>query len=128
MKNFIKFVFIGISSILLSSCLSDVEVKTGEALNITSNSAEVTCSVETDQISDIDEFGVLFSTSKKTVEDKAGNEAKTTKCSNSTYTVSLYLDNSNTEPQPGTKYYYCGYVKSGSDYYYGDIKSFSTPK
>lgn len=131
MKKLFTFFFLGIASLLFfSSCKDDVEITTGEAFNVTGNSASVTCIVESDDISmsDIDEFGVLFSTSKGTVESGAGFEAKTAVYSDNSYTVNLSLSGLNNDPEPGTKFYYRGYVLDGNDYYYGNVKSFSTPK
>lgn len=132
MKRHLLSLYIAISSLVcFSSCMDDVEITTGDAFNITENSASITCTIESDDfsMSDFKDFGVLYHTSKGTVMDGAGFEVGTTTYRDNSFTVHLYLGGLNdVTPKPGTKYYYCGYAVCGNDYYYGEVKSFTTPK
>ncbi len=131
MKRFLTYLLWGISTLLFVACTKgNVEVTTRDAFEITEISAMVTCEINSNiSMSKFDELGVLYSESKLTVEANAGMETKTQKYIGNTYTVMLSLSDVNDNaPQAGTKFYYCGYVHHNNDYYYGDIKSFSTPK
>lgn len=131
MKGFYTYLLVGISALLFAACTKDdVEVTTGNAFEITEISAMVTCEIKSDiSMSKFDELGVLYSESESTIEAGAGMEAIASNYTDNSYTVSIYLGGLNDEaPKAGTRYYYCGYAKNGNDYYYGDIKSFSTPK
>lgn len=64
--------------------------------------------------------GILFSETLDNVH--SGKMISATLSKDKTFSVKL------SNLVDDTKYYYCAYLKSGSDFYYGDIKSFETPK
>ncbi len=129
MKRFLYLLSILSSQAIFSACEDDVEIKTGDAYDISAVYASVSCEIESDDISldECKEIGVLYSTSRSTVEDGAGTEATTKNFQGNTYIVTLSLSDLK-GPQPDTKFYYCGYIRVHNDYYYGNIKSFRTPE
>lgn len=130
MKRFLYLLSLLSSMAVCTACEDDVEIKTSDAYNISATYASVSCEIESDDISlgECKEIGVLYSTSRSTVEDGAGSEATTKDFQGNTYTVALSLSDLICPPQPDTKFYYCGYIYVHNDYYYGNIKSFRTPK
>lgn len=64
--------------------------------------------------------GIIFSETSDNVYN--GKRISATLSNDNTFNAKL----SNLEDD--TRYYYCAYLKSDSDFYYGDIKSFKTPK
>lgn len=125
-KIFILFSFLS-SMCVFTSCKDDVEVETGEAFNITMMTACVPCRIVSSDVSlSGAECGVLYSKSKGTVDDGAGMEAISDDFDGKTYSAVLSFTTPNDYEKPGTKFYYRAYVRSGNDYYYGNIRSLVT--
>lgn len=110
-------------AIVTTACDDDeIEVFTGNATNVTNFSANVSCRVQTDLSLDGCSFGVLYSTSRGTVESGAGKEAVSHLLFGDVFEVDLAFTDLNGVFPPHTKFYYCGYVQKGMKTYYGDVK------
>ena len=98
-------------------------VTTGDATDITHKSATISSTFRNGYITSFSELGVQYSDSKELVESDKGRSVTTSAVtSGNVFTVSL------TNLAEQTTYYYRAYVKTSQTTYYGETKSFTTPK
>ena len=105
--------------------VGNVSVILSDAASITATTALITGIVT--GLSDVDksqiDVGIFYSSEDGKLENGQGTKLTASEIS---------LDNAVSFELPGlvpeTTYYYCAYVKQGSNYDYGDIKSFTTLK
>lgn len=130
-------IFRTIFTVLLSlglCCACDdekIEINTREATNITSYEALVICDILSEDISwDDADYGILYSTSKSDLENGAGFEAISSNFDGSSFSATISFSTLDGWADPGTKYYYRGYLYDGSKiggWYYGNIRSIRVP-
>ena len=127
MRKLYSIVYFLCCFFLFAGCKDDVEIETGEASNITYHGAEVTCRIVSSDVSLANaECGVLYSTSGADVESGAGFEAKSVDFNGETFTAMLSFTTADDFSKPGTKYFYCGYVRVNNNWYYGNVRSLRT--
>lgn len=97
-------------------------IRTSAATSVTTNTLEASVSVffanNVSSLSQTPEVGVCFSSDKAT--PTYADEHKRLGSSVSSYSFTLY------ELDPGTTYYFRGYVKLGDEVFYGNVKSIMT--
>ena len=117
-----KIVCFLLSLLLFTACGDDVEIETGEATDVTTLSARVTCRIISSDVSLTNaKCGVLYSTSRRDVDNGAGADA-IGELNGDFFTVALSFTTLDDVARPGTRYYYRGYVNVKNDWYYGDVR------
>lgn len=96
------------------------QVFTGTTSNVTASSATVSCNFSSTANASTLQLGILYSTERSTIDNRQGTLALANTVEGSTYTVELVSLQSN------TIYYYCAYMVSGGNTYYGSVNSFTT--
>lgn len=97
--------------------LNAISITTGSATDVTSNSAVVSGMVEGYSESCV--TGIAYGDSSSSLQTSG---IKVTATPHDSFTVKL------TKLTDGKTYYYSAYVEEGDDVYYGEVRSFSTPK
>ena len=101
----------------LSHLTDGVKVITADPMYITATTASCGAEVTADDNGLLIEIGVCWSLSEHpTIDDKV---VKSHHCSQPFTGLLTHLE-------PNTEYYVCGYAQYGTEYVYGDVKSFTT--